>query len=150
MPSIEINTQCIEPSQVEGLPPFIRLPEGLVMIELQGTINKPTKVPAHYDEDKEDFIKTKSGHDAVKIGKLRYDFNDPSAKKVELLIGTSQKLIGSIKKLDKPMGILQFPKMDNHSNISDRQYLKTQQVQVVEIIRHKLVFTNRPVPLMDD
>ena len=71
MPSIEINTQCIEPSQVEGHPPFIRLPEGLVMIELQGTINKPTKVQAHYDEDKEDLIKTKLGHNPGKIGELR-------------------------------------------------------------------------------
>lgn len=153
MPTIQINTTFPENNPVQGLPPFLRLPQGLVMIEIQGTIHRPTAVPQQFTSTSDDpnpaFIKTKHGKDAVNIGKLKFDIANPNSNKVELLIGKNQKLVGSIKELEKPLGILQFPKLEEPSKANDQEYLKTQRVQLMEIVKHKLIFSNRPVPLMD-
>lgn len=108
------------------------------MIEIQGTINHPQTVS---EASEGSFVKTRDGKDAVRIGELVC-----SGDKVELSVGANQKLIGNVVKLDKPLGILKFPKLENPGNISDQHILDTLKVDLVEVVRYKLVFKNRPVP----
>ncbi|KAG7663560.1 uncharacterized protein J8A68_002946 [[Candida] subhashii] len=129
--------------------PIISSPLGLVIIEIQGELNLPTTVPTNNTEEtqeyiSENFITVDRIYDAVKFGKIEFDTRDE--KKVTLFIGKSQRLIGSIVNLDKPLGVLRVPikrEDDMEEGLEEEDGIK-----LVDVVRKRMIFKQRPLPIM--
>ncbi|KAK5660955.1 hypothetical protein OQA88_12330 [Cercophora sp. LCS_1] len=125
--------------KILGLPPTIQTPAGLALLELQGTFNLPAN----------------SGSDpgSVSIGHLIFPDYDPDGdpndtkwmKKVFLFVGEYQRLQGEVKKLGMPVGVVRRRGGDrNGGGPGDGN---GEELEVVEIVRWKIVFGGRPEPV---
>lgn len=113
------------------LPQLLQTPSGLALLELQGTFNTPAP---------------DSSDDAVAIGRLDFpDYRpdsitfDPSStawmKRVYMYVGQHQRLTGEVKKLPKALGVVR------------RREGGEDELEIVEIVKHKIVFSSRPEPV---
>lgn len=133
MPCAEISVNQLVNlfSRNSNEPTMINTSLGNVMIEIQGDLVYPTtKMDSTIDVD-ERFIE-EEGKELVRFGILSYD---PESKNVTLFIGKKQRLLGTMEKLEPPLGILRFNKCD-------------ETVMLHDIIRYKILFKNRPLPIM--
>lgn len=128
MPSVTIST-----SQIRSLLDSdqkqvgVTTPMGNMMLEIQGDL----EIPSTAQEDDDRFSKSE-GSDIVKFGLLHIN---PENKMATLFIGKKQRLLGSVVKLDTPLGLLKF----NHDS-------KT--VEMQDVFSYKIIFKNRPLPIM--
>ena len=116
----------------------ITTPFGLSLLEIQGDLNLPESVPPPDTPNKEylsQFVKIDEVYDAVKCGSLEFSETDKSD--VTLYIANSQRLLGKIVPLQPPLGILKVPLGGNEPHMD-----------MVDIITHKMVFNQRPLPIM--
>ncbi|RKU43350.1 hypothetical protein DL546_005304 [Coniochaeta pulveracea] len=123
-------------SAPNGLPQLLQTPRGLALLELQGTINLP------------------DSSESVDIGRIdfpdyREDALDPSStawmKRVYLYVGEHQRLTGDVRKLPKPIAVIRRKGAvggGEHEADGDAEEL-----EVLEIIKYKLVFASRPEPV---
>ena len=63
-------------------------------------------------------------------------------KRVYLYVGKHQRLTGEIKKLPKAMGIMRRRVKEQDNG--------TEELEIVEIVRHKIVFSQRPEPVGEE
>ena len=121
---------------------IISTPFGLSLLEIQGDLNLPIQAPTGvtevdlHSETIQNFIKVDEIYDAVKCGHLQFDPLDPS--RVTLFIGKSQRLLGSVVKIDPPLAVLRIPLKDGEEKNMD----------IVDIVSKKLIFKQRPLPIM--
>lgn len=138
MPSIEIDyTKVIDKiSTPESFDKtrFISTPDGLALLEIQGTLNLPTKVG-----DDHNLISIDDINQLIKFGSIEIENG-----KLTLFIGTSQRLIGKVEKIDPPFGLLEFPELEEGSDPG----IEGAKVEMINIIDKKVVFRNRPLPIM--
>jgi chromosome transmission fidelity protein 8 len=139
MPSTAVHPPSgtiMNPSASNPLPTLLQTPSGLALLELQGTIHIPPLTPDGMDIDgKPHSIDTS-------IGKLVFPYYSASKpgedtawmKRVHLYIGKHQRMTGEVKKLPKAMGIM-------------RKREGGEDLEIVEIVKHKIVFSNRPEPV---
>lgn len=149
MPSITVHPKPLPaPTPINPLPQLLRTPSGLALLELQGSFNTPA-----------------SSSSIVPIGNLVFPLYSPSTpaddtawmKKVYLYVGKHQRLTGEVKKLPKPIAIVR--KRIDH-NAQDTQpgseemdideelgADKSEELEIAEIVKHKIVFSNRPEPV---
>ncbi|KAJ2906272.1 hypothetical protein MKZ38_002351 [Zalerion maritima] len=134
------------------LPQVLQTPTGLAILELQGTINLP------HVETREDGT-VKDGQEA-QIGRLVFpdynpDFEDPQStawmKKVYLFVGQHQRLQGEAKKLPKAIAVIKRRDMGSAKN-GDVGMMRDddefpEELEVVDIVKYKLVFSQRPEPV---
>ncbi|KAJ5589823.1 hypothetical protein VI817_003461 [Penicillium citrinum] len=158
MPSIQIHPQSSKHAGTatsngpalpasNPLPQLLQTPSGLAILELQGTIN----LPISEDEDNQ-YTSQESNSNAngadfeTPIGKLIFPDYSPLnpddtkwMKRVYLYVGRYQRMTGEVKKLPRPIAMLQkrAPSATN------------EELEVVEIIRYKIFFKNRPEPVND-
>ena len=146
MPSLSVHPPSgrpEEPSAANPLPQLLQTPSGLALLELQGTIHIPP-VPEH-DGDGNPTDDT-----ATLVGKLIFPAHSASnapddtkwMKRVYLYVGKHQRLTGEVKKLSKPMGIMRKREKVNSDD--------TDELEIVEIVKHKIVFSTRPEPVSED
>ncbi|KAJ5101648.1 hypothetical protein NUU61_003870 [Penicillium alfredii] len=149
MPSIKLHPQSSSPAKTSSpannpLPPLLQTPTGLALLELQGTINVPTT-----EHDPADIYKPQSTDDTpafeTPLGKLMFpDYsahtpNDSAwMKRAYLYVGRYQRMTGEVKKLPRPIAVLR-----------KRSEAEGEELEVVEIVRYKLFFKNRPEPVND-
>jgi chromosome transmission fidelity protein 8 len=158
--AINIHTQrhdkAEEPTLQNSLPHVIRTPTGLALLEIQGTIN----LPAHDDEGA---ISTESqaGVKAQEtpIGRLvfpEYDAEDQSStawmKRVYLYVGKHQRLTGEVKKLPKAIAVIrkrngEDGSQGNRDAGDGEEEGGTEELEVVEIVKYKIIFSTRPEPV---
>jgi hypothetical protein len=125
------------------LPQLLQTPSGLALLELQGTINLP--------ENEQDTSPDGSTADLngpsfeTPIGKIMFpDYSshnpdDPKwMKRAYLYVGRYQRMTGEVKKLPRPIAVLQ-----------KRAGSSEEELEVVEIVRYKVFFKNRPEPVND-
>lgn len=125
---------------------------GLTLIEIQGDLSLPKFKPDGLNENEEKLFEErkypellKSGAkdmdpvDAVKFGRLEID---PSFKKATLFISTTQRLIGTVEKVDPPLGVLKI----DHS--VDQDNTNTDHCEIIDVIKTKIIFKQRPLPIM--
>lgn len=91
------------------------------------------------------FITINDIYHAVKFGNLVFDPHDD--KKVTLFIGKSQRLLGNIVKLQTPLAILRIPTNRNGDDDDDMVDDK-EDIKIVDIVKAKLIFKQRPLPIM--
>ncbi|KAH8906620.1 hypothetical protein BR93DRAFT_625830 [Coniochaeta sp. PMI_546] len=122
------------PGVSSPLPQLFQTPAGLAILELQGTINVP-------DPDNQSA--------SIPIGRVdfpdyRPDALDPTStawmKQVYLYVGQHQRLTGEVKKLPKPLGVIRRRGEANEDEAAE-------ELEVVDIVKYKLVFSNRPEPV---
>lgn len=136
------------------LPDLLRTPSGLALLEMQGTIN----LPSHDDKDTisaESHVGLKSQQ--TPIGRLIFpDYNEADTgstawmKRVYLYVGKHQRLTGEVKKLPKAMAIIRKVKgEDEHmeGDNSEEQGEGIGVLEVVEIIKYRILFSTRPEPV---
>lgn len=114
------------------LPALLQTPSGLAILELQGTINLPSKPDGTRIEN-------------VEVGRLHFPDYVPDAegsawmKRAHLYVGEHQRLQGEVKKLPKALAVV---RRRERSGAGDDE-----QLEVVEIVKYKLQFSNRPEPV---
>ena len=122
------------------LPQILRLPTGLAILELQGDINFPSP------ED------LPSNINFTTVGNLIFpdatsDSTDlKDVKRVWLYVGKYQRLIGEVKALPKPLGVLRKRKPEVGGQVSGNNAAE-EELEIVDIIRHKIIFSKRPEPV---
>ncbi|KAF5576243.1 chromosome transmission fidelity 8 [Fusarium pseudoanthophilum] len=122
------------------LPQLLQTPSGLALLELQGTINLPQDANG-------------DALGGVQVGRLDFpDFvigSEGSAwmKRVHLYVGQHQRLTGEIKKLPKAMAVVRKRENKVIPGSGGEILEQGKNLEVVEIIRYKLMFPNRPEPV---
>lgn len=155
MPSIPLRPRASAStnSLTNPLPPLLQTPSGLAILELQGTINVPSEESQGNDPEQE---RTDHSHDPnaptfeTPIGKLMFPDYCPQTttpddtkwmKRVYLYVGRYQRLMGEVKKLAQPLAVVQRrPQADEADG---------EQLEIVEIVKYRLLFKNRPEPVND-
>ena len=158
--SIKLHTSSIRPEAVEPamnpLPALLQTPSGLALLEMQGTIN----LPEHDDQDatmstEGNWVTTAQ---ETPIGRLIFpeiDAQDPSStvwmKRVYLYVGKHQRLTGEVKKLPKAIAIIRKRadglQHENNGGMEGVEAEKTDELEIVEIVRYKILFSTRPEPV---
>jgi chromosome transmission fidelity protein 8 len=148
MPSIPLHPRPLSPpSPAENpLPQLLHTPSGLAILELQGTFHFPPSADP-------------TG--STQLGKLVFPLYNPALngaddtkwmKRVYLYVGKGQRMSGECKKLGKPLGIVR--KRDSGDRMegvegedNGEAEGKEEELEIVEIVRWKIVFSSRPEPV---
>jgi chromosome transmission fidelity protein 8 len=148
MPSIPLHLTPTEGTQnlngsPDPLPQLLQTPSGLALLEIQGTINMPTPEPSSHEHD--------TGG-KTSIGRLvfpDYVKDDPTGskswmKRVYLYVGRHQRLTGEVKKLVNPVAVIRKRIGDDidDGGIED--------LEIVEVVYYKVLFSSRPEPVSSD
>ncbi|KAK9480882.1 chromosome transmission fidelity protein 8 [Lipomyces japonicus] len=134
--------------QPAALPTVLQTPSGLALIEIQGTIHTSGAGAGgdHHDDDEP----------VHEIGRLVFQ-----GSTVWLWIGRHQRMEGSIVDLKPPLGLIK--RVQQKKNDHDHEHEQEQEqkdhdesgnphgtaVEIVEIIRKKIVFLTRPEPIVN-
>ena len=141
MPSVTISTeqicQLLDPSEKKTTIPT---PFGNVILEIQGDLDIPDISVKHNDDgtieipglDPEYHLNTHKNEEIIRYGLLNLS---EDKKLATLYIGKKQRLLGNVVELDTPLGLLKFDSV-------------TQQVDLCDIIKYKILFKDRPLPIM--
>jgi hypothetical protein len=146
MPSVNLKTSIPNGSEsdlaLNPLPQLLQTPSGLAIVEIQGTIHGPHTLPSGSPSSLSTVTTT--------LGRLEFPLYDAQEKndgkwmkKVYLYIGKHQRLTGEVKKLAKPLGIIQ--KADTESMDSSKDM--NSDLELVEVVKYKLLFSGRPEPV---
>ncbi|KAF2839709.1 hypothetical protein M501DRAFT_728279 [Patellaria atrata CBS 101060] len=137
MPTIPLHPRPSLPVNAPSnhLPPLLQTPTGLAIIEIQGTIKAST---------------SSSTLPYTPIGKLIFpdysSHNPPSdttwMKRVYLFVGQHQKLTGEVKALPKPLAVVRKRVVCERGDL-----VEGEELEVVEVVRFKIVFSQRPEPV---
>ncbi|KAK0674560.1 Ctf8-domain-containing protein [Cercophora samala] len=123
------------------LPQLLRTPHGLALLELQGTINLPQS--------------SEAGR-LIEIGQLVFpDYVEGETKaeeggwmkKVYMYIGQHQKLFGEVKKLPSAVAVVRRRRRRQDGDGDGDGGKGEEELEVVEIVKWKLVFSGRPEPV---
>lgn len=135
MPAITLHPPGRRVTRDGGqLPGVLETPSGLAIVEIQGTVNSSLSSEELQGSD-----------GSIPLGKLTFPLYDPSVptdtawqKKVYLFVGKNQRLTGEVKKLAKPIAVVRRRESDD---------VGSEELEVAEIVRHKLLFAHRPEPV---
>lgn len=128
-------------SSPNPLPELLQTPSGLAILEIQGTIH----IPQIGNDD------MNGGYEyagqITSIGKLVFPYYSASnpaedtswMKRVYLYVGKHQRLTGEVKKLPKPLAVLRKRHLGPETS--------GEELEVVDIVKHKVVFSQRPEPV---
>ncbi|CAH0022082.1 unnamed protein product [Clonostachys rhizophaga] len=122
------------------LPTLLQTPSGLAILELQGTINLPR------DSKGEPL----SG---FQLGSVEFPDYVPGEEgtdwmnRVHLFIGQHQRLHGQVKKLPKAMAVVRRRENRAKEGSGGTHGEEGENLEVVEIVKYKLVFSQRPEPV---
>ena len=149
MPSVPLHLPSADISSTfngspNPLPQLLQTPSGLALLEVQGTINTPNLELSSHEYD------SKAGR--TSIGRLvfpDYVKDDPSGnkawmKRVYLYVGRHQRLTGEVKKLLNPLAVIRKKTPDEVA--SD----ENEELEIVEIVYYKVLFSSRPEPVSSD
>ncbi|KAI9741166.1 MAG: hypothetical protein M1834_002879 [Cirrosporium novae-zelandiae] len=134
MPSIPLDN-------TSQLPSVLQTPTGLAILEIQGTLHLPP-LPASSDG---------SQLDKASVGRLEFPLYNPILKpddtswmkRVYLYVGHHQRLSGEVKKIPNPIAIIK--KKDDARKTTDGEEL-----EIVEIVKWKVIFSSRPEPVGEE
>jgi chromosome transmission fidelity protein 8 len=142
-------------STANPFPHVIQTKAGLALLEIQGTIN----LPGHGDEAVMSTGEIGAEGDGkvmeTPVGRLifpEYEGNEGSndwMKRVYLYVGKHQRLTGEVKKLPKAIAVIQKRKGvdDGHREGDTGEEGGSEDLEVVEIIKYKILFSIRPEPV---
>jgi chromosome transmission fidelity protein 8 len=146
-------TSTTESNSNNPLPQLLHTPSGLAILELQGTINFPSLPISTTDNDT--LSPSSSTTRLTEVGHLAFPLyiagtSDPNSgswmKRVHFYIGRHQRMTGEIKKLAKPLAVLRKAGGGGAGGGGDGD---GDALEVVEIVRWKILFASRPEPVSE-
>ncbi|KAK2748854.1 hypothetical protein FQN55_003996 [Onygenales sp. PD_40] len=177
MPTVPLHPPRRNDNPIHNpLPQLLQTPSGLAILELQGTINLPDASPASIDADTESGGHAHSPTQyQTPIGRLIFpDYDaqkDPAdtswMKRVYLYVGRHQRLTGEVKQLPRPLAAIQRVDQGEEEGAGEGGGLTSEgrerrltehrgeeeeeedELEIVEVIRHKIIFSSRPEPVTD-
>ncbi|OAL50069.1 hypothetical protein IQ07DRAFT_45804 [Pyrenochaeta sp. DS3sAY3a] len=152
-PAVSNNPAALE----NALPTLLHTPSGLALVEIQGTVHFPASTSAS----------------STQIGKLVFPLYNPAIngpddvkwmKRVYLYVGNGQRMSGECKKLAKPLAVIRKRESvgggggeervegaegdgDVDMGGVDGEEGKQEELEIVEIVRFRIVFSLRPEPI---
>lgn len=137
-----MTTVNLYPPKISGqasnpLPELLQTPSGLALLELQGSIN----LPAAEDDS------PASLSSGIVVGRLDFPDYDPNAegsawmRRVHMYIGQHQRLTGEVKKLPRPIAVVR------KRGGGDMEDGEDGDLEVAEVVKYKILFSNRPEPV---
>lgn len=111
---------------------------GLFLLDIQGELSLPFEPSSDSSMVNSTKVTVDEIYKAIKFGKLILDRDN--LLRATLFIGKSQRLLGKIENLPKPVGVLVVPS-NSEMNLS-------QPVKLIDIVYKKLIFDERPLPIM--
>lgn len=137
------------------LPSLLQTPCGLALLEIQGTLHTPTP---NATRDSAAF--------QTPVGRLIFPNYDPDStaasnlswmKRVYLYVGKHQRMTGEVKRLPKAIAVLQkrekhvenTMELDGQDPPPNGDGAVAEELEVVEIIKYKILFASRPEPVGD-
>lgn len=139
MSTVKLYPPAREGSGVTSpLPQLLKTPSGLAILEIQGSINLPQPTDGEPD---------------VQVGTLEFpDYTAGSQdtswmSQVYLYIGQHQRLTGEVKKLPKAMAVVRRRENKVVHGSGGPVQEKGDNLEVVEVVKYKLIFSNRPEPV---
>ena len=148
MPTVPLHppTKSAQFTVENPLPPHLHTPTGLALLEIKGTIHFPPPT---------------SSETSTCVGKLVFPYYNPALngedtkwmKRVYLYVGENQRMTGECKKLGRPFAVIRRKQEDatkeEDTVMGDEEQIKEEdeELEIVEIVRHKIVFSGRPEPV---
>ncbi|TQS38075.1 hypothetical protein Golomagni_01457 [Golovinomyces magnicellulatus] len=146
------------------LPQLLQTPSGLAILELQGTIYLPAPNCTTDNELRENQQLPRSQTEnntglkslEAAFGRLSFPYYDEAdtnstawMKKVYLYVGPHQRLTGEVKKLQNALAVIRKVRNDPFEGSEDVDEIEKNNIQleIVEIIKYKILFSNRPEPV---
>lgn len=141
------------------LPPLLQTPLGHALLELQGTINLPPFPPDTAPAASSSSSSSSPGGPGIPIGRLHFPDYDSAAdgsrkegawmRKVWMFVGEHQRLQGEVKKLPRAVAVLRRKGGSKGEGGEDGEGEGDGEgeLEVVEIVKYKLVFSSRPEPV---
>lgn len=152
----------------------VATPLGLALVEIQGELSIPKETPAGlsvgeqglftrvplpalYRESPESREGGGSGDaedvEVVKFGRLELD---EELQRATLFISTTQRLIGTVEKIDPPLGVLKVvhagperTAAESATRSDDVSSAAAGQVcEMIDVVGTKIIFKHRPLPIM--
>ncbi|KAG8164524.1 hypothetical protein KVR01_006442 [Diaporthe batatas] len=135
------------------LPQLLQTPSGLALLELQGTINLPGA------EGAADGPGEQQQQAPLPIGRIDFpDYRpdsitfDPAGtawmKRVYMYVGQHQRLTGEVKKLPRAVGVVRRRQQQQQPGAGGGGGGGVgEELEVVEIVKYKIVFSSRPEPV---
>ncbi|KAG6359813.1 hypothetical protein INS49_010866 [Diaporthe citri] len=132
------------------LPQLLQTPSGLALLELQGTINLPAA------EGGGDGSEQQQPH--ISIGRLDFPDYRPDSitfdasstawmRRVYMYVGQHQRLTGEVKKLPRAVGVVRRRQREGGAGGGGGGDDRAEELEVVEIVKYKIVFSSRPEPV---
>lgn len=140
MSSVHIYPPRGDRKPIGPLPELLKTPSGLALVELQGTINLPASSSGNANQE------------SLELGRLEFPDYVPDAegsawmKRVHLFIGQHQRLTGEVKKLPKAIAIIQR-REGQEVETSGGDKPTSEDLEIVEIVKYKIIFQHRPEPV---
>ncbi|KAI0904907.1 putative sister chromatid cohesion protein Ctf8 [Ustulina deusta] len=146
--TLHLRTAAVEAPSANPLPQLIQTPSGLAILELQGAINLP-----QFDDNGGEL-----GDRELEIGRISFPDYHPETqdasstawmKRVHLYVGQHQRLTGEVKKLPRAVAIIR----KRHTSGPDVEMADSspdstkEDLELVEIVKYKLMFSHRPEPV---
>lgn len=82
-------------------------------------------------------------------------FDEKDNSKVTLYIGKSQRLLGNVVKLSTPLAVLRIPlknedemMVDSNNDNVNKFKQEEELIKLVDIVKAKVIFKQRPLPIM--
>lgn len=131
------------------LPQLLQTPSGLALLELQGTINLPA-------EEGDGEGSQQQPH--ISIGRLDFPDYRPDSitfdasstawmRRVYMYVGQHQRLTGEVKKLPRAVGVVRRRQQEGSGAGAAVGEDRAEELEVVEIVKYKIVFSSRPEPV---
>ncbi|KAK3490768.1 Ctf8-domain-containing protein [Neurospora hispaniola] len=141
-PSSSSSTPATNP-----LPTLIQTPTGLALLELQGTLNMRDFDPSSTEQITPIPVGRIDFPD-YQPNSLTFDPNDKKwMKRVYMYIGEHQRLHGEVKGLGKAMGVVRRRRVRQKEGVNGEGEEEKEELEVLDIIRYKIVFGTRPEPI---
>ncbi|KAL1849203.1 hypothetical protein Plec18167_009587 [Paecilomyces lecythidis] len=171
MPSVTLHPRAAQAASQKALynplPQLLQTPSGLAILELQGTINIPSPGEDQDTDEGRDMDLSQGPEASVvetQIGKLMFPEYSPQnpaddtkwMKRVYLYIGKYQRMTGEVKKLPKPLAVIQRRQRPdagdgNGATAATNTRADTEdELEIVEIVKYKILFGSRPEPLVNE
>lgn len=163
MPSIRLHppNSSRSPPSLNPLPPLIQTPSGLALLEIQGTLHTSVTTSGVTSSTSLDDQQTST---ESSIGRIVFPNYDASTlhqediswmKRVYLYVGKHQRLTGEVKRLGKPVALLRKRTGGKSTDVTmgmedeDKPEEDGEQLEIVEIVKFKILFAGRPEPVGD-
>ena len=145
-------------SLVNPLPQLLQTPSGLALVEIQGTLHTPA---SNLTSDENDIASIETP-----VGRLVFPFYNPNSpdfenqswmKRIYLYVGKHQRLTGEVKKLPKAIAVIrkresvatEIMELDSKETTAEGEGSLAEQLEIVEIVKYKILFAGRPEPVGD-